>query len=133
MQNVRDALGRAAALVDRQEFAAAEEIAGQIVRQLPDCAGALVLLGIVARKTDRAAQAVEWLRKASLCRPDDASIRCELGRALADCRRLDEAAAEFRRAIELNPTRRGGVSESWRGAGATRSARGGAAVVPPGG
>ena len=116
-----------------KQFAAAEEIAGQIVRQLPDCAGALVLLGIVARKTDRAAQAVEWLRKASLCRPDDASIRCELGRALADCRRLDEAAAEFRRAIEIESERRGGVSESWRGARATRSARGGAAVVPPGG
>jgi tetratricopeptide (TPR) repeat protein len=103
MQNVRDALARAAALVDRQQFAAAEEIAGQIVRQLPDCAAALVLLGIVARKTHRAAEAVDWLRRATSCRPDDAAIRCELGRALADGRRFDEAVVEFRRAIELNP------------------------------
>lgn len=104
MQDVRDALARAATMVDRQQFAAAEEIAVQIVRRLPDCAAALALLGIVARKTQRAKQAVEWLRRASACRPDDASIRCELGRALADCRRLDEAALEFLRAIELNPS-----------------------------
>ncbi len=103
MQNVRDALGRAATLVDRQQFAAAEEIARQVVRALPDCAAALVLLGIVARKTERAQEAVEWLRRACSCRPDDGAIRCELGRAMADCRRLDDAAQELRRAIELNP------------------------------
>lgn len=102
MQNVRDALTRAAALVDRGQFAAAEAIAMQIVRHLPDCAAALVLLGIVARKTGRPERAVEWLQKACTHRADDAAIRCELGRALADCRRLDEAAAEFRRAIDLN-------------------------------
>ena len=103
MQNVREALARAAALVDRDEFAAAQQIAGQIVRQLPDCAAALALLGIIGRKTERSAEAVEWLRRASNCRPDDASIHCELGRALADCRRLDEAVIEFRRAVELDP------------------------------
>jgi len=104
MQNVRDALARAATLVDQQQFAAAEEIARQVVRALPNCAAALALLGIVARKTDRAEEAVEWLRRACSCRPDDAAIRCELGRALADCRRLDDAAQEFRRALELNPS-----------------------------
>jgi tetratricopeptide (TPR) repeat protein len=103
MQNVRDALARAAALVDAEQIAEAEKIAAQIVRQLPDCAAALVLLGIIARKTARSQDAIDWLRKACCCRPGDAAIHAEFGRALADCRRFDEAVAEFRRAIELNP------------------------------
>lgn len=103
MQNVREALARAAALVDRGQLAAAEEIATHIVNHVPNCVGALMLLGIVARKTGRAAAAVGWLQRACSYQGDDASIRCELGRALADCRRLQEAVSEFRRAAELNP------------------------------
>ncbi len=103
MQNVREALSRAAALVDREQFTAAEDIATNIVRHVPDCAAAMVLLGIAARKTKRAAEAVGWLQRACSYRSDDAAIRSELGRALADCRRLQEATVELRRAAELNP------------------------------
>jgi Flp pilus assembly protein TadD len=102
MQNARDAVARAARLVDEGQLSAAEQIALQIVRQLPDCAAALVLLGIVARKTTRYAEAVDWLQKACYRRPDDGTIRCELGRALADNRQLNEAKIEFQRAIQLN-------------------------------
>ena len=103
MQDTREALARAAAMVDAGQFAEAEEIGRQILRQVPNCPSALVVLGIAARKTARPQEAVDWLRKACACRPDDSAIRTELGRALADCRRLNEAALELAWAAELNP------------------------------
>jgi protein O-mannosyl-transferase len=59
--------------------------------------------GVALRMDGRAAEAVPWLRRALLLRPDYPEGENDLGVALSDLGRTDEAIAHFRRAIALVP------------------------------
>src|SRR3954470_4123871 len=79
-------------------LAEAEELGRDLLRRDPRCARALHVLGGIARRTNRLPLAIAVLRDAAAIEPHDKGIRCELGMALADSQREEEAAAEYRRA-----------------------------------
>jgi tetratricopeptide (TPR) repeat protein len=103
MQDVPATLAAAVACVERGELDAAEELSRSVLRADPLSPRALHVLGVVARKTDRLQLAIAVLQDAARLNPDDAGIHCELGLALSDSRREDEAVAHYRRAIEIDP------------------------------
>ncbi|HEV2081055.1 MAG TPA: tetratricopeptide repeat protein [Brevundimonas sp.] len=70
------------------------------VRQDPT---ALYEAAVADRRAGRPAQAVDRLRAVLAARPDDVDARLQLGLALIDLGRLDEAEAELLRVVERAP------------------------------
>jgi Tfp pilus assembly protein PilF len=81
----------------------AEEIYREILAREPGHAGALVSLGVIARKTGRTDLAVELFRRAIAAKPGFAEAYSNLGNALKDAGRFDEAISAYRQAIQFNP------------------------------
>jgi predicted O-linked N-acetylglucosamine transferase (SPINDLY family) len=84
-------------------FAEAEAIYRQILRQNPNHAEALHLLGVLAAQVGRLDAAVELIRRAIRLQPEFAEAHCNLGNALKEMGQLGEAIASFRQAIRLKP------------------------------
>ena len=68
-----------------------------------DHADANHLLGVIAHQVGDHGAAVELIGKAIRHDPSTAAYHCNLGNALHELGRLDEAAASQRQAIALNP------------------------------
>ncbi|HEX7920493.1 MAG TPA: tetratricopeptide repeat protein [Bradyrhizobium sp.] len=97
------AFGQAVALHQRGQLAAAEKIYEDILRQQPNNFDALHLLGLVSAQTGRSQRGVDLIRRAISLNGDVADAHNNLGNALRDLRRLDDALASFDRATALKP------------------------------
>jgi predicted O-linked N-acetylglucosamine transferase (SPINDLY family) len=84
-------------------FVEAEAIYRQILRQNPNHAEALHLLGVLAAQVGRLDAAVELIRRSIRLQPELAEAHCNLGNALKDMGRVEEAIACFQQAIRLRP------------------------------
>lgn len=95
----RAALARASALAQAGRLEAAEQQLRQAFGVAPKDPVALHLSGLIALRRGRLSQAIKRLGKAVATAPDPAA-RTNLGIALAEAGRLDEAVAELRRAAQ---------------------------------
>ncbi len=98
-----ETLAKALRLHQAGDFSNADRLYRQILREEPDNASALHLLGLVAHQTGRHEVAAEHIGRAVRLRPDDAEIISNLGTVRAAQGRPNDAAACFRRAVELAP------------------------------
>src|SRR5678815_1369028 len=64
---------------------------------------ALNLLGVLTRATQGDAAAEPLLRRAAALQASEAQYACDLARLLHSQKRFDEAIAEYRRAVSLDP------------------------------
>jgi len=85
------------------EWSAAARLYLEVVRDAPDELAALEGLGLAALQTDRAAEALEWFRRAERCAPDNARVLSNLGIAQTRSGLFGDANRSYRRAHELDP------------------------------
>jgi predicted O-linked N-acetylglucosamine transferase (SPINDLY family) len=64
---------------------------------------ALSLLGVIAARTRRPAEAADFLARAVRARPNDATAHNNYGIALKNLERFDEALRSYERALEIQP------------------------------
>jgi protein O-GlcNAc transferase len=81
----------------------AESFYKQILNHDPKHVGALHYLGVIAHQTGQNQLAEDLIRRAIAQRADYPQAYCNLGSALRDLRRFDEAVAAYQHAIKLNP------------------------------
>lgn len=84
-------------------LAAAEQGYRAILRQYPDHADSLHLLGVIGLQMGHAQQALGLIEHAVQLRPDGAIYRSNLGQVLERLGRFDEAEHAYRAAIEADP------------------------------
>ena len=84
-------------------LAEAERVYRQVLAQQPNHPEALYLLGTMAQQVGRNDAAIQLLRKAAEFAPADARYHVKLAAALQGLRQLDDAVAEFSKAIQLDP------------------------------
>jgi predicted O-linked N-acetylglucosamine transferase (SPINDLY family) len=84
-------------------FARAEALYIEILRQDPGNVDAIHLLGVLAHQGKRSDMAVQLIGRAISRKPDVAAFHYNYAEALGALDRRDEAIASYRRAIELNP------------------------------
>lgn len=82
----------------------AEAVYRRILKVDPDDAEALHLLGVVAGQRGDQDECVRLIERAICHQPEVPKYHANLGAALRDLRRLDEAAQAFERAIALDPS-----------------------------
>jgi FkbM family methyltransferase len=75
----------------------------KILKQYPRNADALYLLGVMELQKADPLAAIEWIDRAIAIRPDNAEFFYNLGRALRDLKRFEDALASYDRALELRP------------------------------
>ena len=103
MSTTSEALAIALAHHQGGRLQAAEEIYRQILQADPRHADAMHLVGVIALQTGNPAVAVEYIERAIGWDGDRAIFHSNLGEAYRSLRRLPEAIACFRRALELTP------------------------------
>lgn len=81
----------------------AESIYRQILQADPNQPIALHLLGVIAYQTENHKNAVELITKALIIKPDYADAHSNLGNALQELGKLDEAIDSFHKAIAIRP------------------------------
>ncbi len=96
-------IGQAMTLHRQGDFAAAERLYSEILRQAPKNFDALHLLGVIAYQTRRTERGVALIRRAIRLNPAAPSAHNNLGNALRDMQLHDEALASYDRAISLKP------------------------------
>ncbi len=106
------ALAHAEKLLASEPRLAAEQ-AREILGVVPNHPAATLLLGMACRRTGDAAGAVQILEPLAASQPRWAAAQRELGLALGDARRGDEAVAALRKAVHLQP----GMADAWRALG----------------
>jgi tetratricopeptide (TPR) repeat protein len=102
-QSTAGSLADALRLHQAGNLAEADRLYRQVLRDEPENASALHLLGLVAQQSGRHADAAEHIERAARLRPDDAEIFSNLGTVRAAQRRPHDAVACFCRAVELAP------------------------------
>lgn len=85
-------LQEAAGLYRAGDYPAAELVCRVIIEQDPGHFDALHLLGVLLTKLDRAGEALAYLRRAELERPDHGLLRVNLGNALLATQQYEQAA-----------------------------------------
>ncbi|MDA1090884.1 MAG: tetratricopeptide repeat protein [Proteobacteria bacterium] len=75
----------------------------QILKTEPEHPVALHLLGVIAHQSGDNGTALDLITKAIAIKPDVAEAHTNLGNALQDLGRWDDAAASYRRALALKP------------------------------
>jgi len=75
----------------------------KLLKNQSDHADALHLLGIISRENNDPIAALRHLRKSISLKPNSAAVHHNLGAALQDLGRLDEAEASYRKALRYNP------------------------------
>jgi tetratricopeptide (TPR) repeat protein len=83
--------------------AAAEGLYRQILLQFPQCAEARHQLGVLAFSGGRQEEAVQHLREAVACAPDNATLYSDLGTVLGRDRAWVESIRCFEKAVALRP------------------------------
>jgi Tfp pilus assembly protein PilF len=96
-------LQEALACFHARDAAGAERACVDILRQAPDHAGALRLLGLALVSLGRPLEAAEAFRRVLSLDADDAGAHLNLGNALASHGKRKEALASFRAALALDP------------------------------
>lgn len=81
----------------------AEQAYAAILARFPDDPDALHLAGVLARQKGRPGQAVELIRRALAQAPAMGDAYFNLGNALVDLGRLDDAADSYRQSLALDP------------------------------
>jgi hypothetical protein len=76
---------------------------GRILRRHPDHPEALHLLGLVAHQSGQLGTAIEYLRRATTTAPQVARYRANLGEMYRLAGRIEDAIAEGKRSIALDP------------------------------
>jgi len=97
------ALARAAELLREGQFATAETECRRILGADPGQADALNMMGQIALARHDTPGAAEWFQKAVEKRPEGADIHYNLGTALMQLGRIDDAETPLRRATALAP------------------------------
>jgi tetratricopeptide (TPR) repeat protein len=100
---LKDRFDEATAAHRQGKLIEAEQIYADILRKQPDHFDALYRLGIIAAQTRRTQGAVELFRKAIALNQDVASVHRNLGHALLELGRCNEALLSYQRAIALDP------------------------------
>lgn len=91
MTSISDGLRRAADLHARGDLAGAREAAKAVVSRHPNEATALHFLGVVCCQTGQTEEGANYLHKALKANPANIGVRLNLGQALLELGRLDEA------------------------------------------
>lgn len=86
-----------------RDYASAARVCDAILALRPDDFDALHLRGVVLLEQQQPADALEHLQRAARQRADVAQLHFNIGNALLALKRHREAAATFRRALELRP------------------------------
>ena len=100
---VQSSFGAAVQLHQAGNNAEAEQLCRQILASHPRHADSLHLLGVIAHHTQRGDLAVDLIGKAIAINAYEASYHCNLGTALWQLGRLDDAVASYRAALCLRP------------------------------
>jgi tetratricopeptide (TPR) repeat protein len=95
---------QAIALYRAGQFAEAERLYGEVLRQNPSDFDALHLQGVIAYQTGRYARAVELITRALGLRHSSSAAHLSLGAALTALGRFAEAQAHANAALALQPT-----------------------------
>ena len=103
MLTIPEALTEATQHVEAGKYHSAEAICRRVVRQEPNHAKALNLLGVIARQVGRNEDALEFLGQAIRANPDLIEAHGNMGLANQALQRLDEATACFQRALRIEP------------------------------
>ena len=74
-----------------------------VIEQNPNDAEANHWLGVLLFQSGQPEAAMKLMQHAASIRPQDAAFQFNLGKALHDCKRDDEAIAVMERAVELDP------------------------------
>lgn len=96
-------LAEARRLADQRDFAGAERVVQEALRERPNDVPMLDLLGYLLYFLGRPAEAEDACRRALTLRPDHFYAHKGLGLCLARRGAIDEALEHLERAIELNP------------------------------
>ena len=94
------------------DFAGAERIYGQILRQTPEQPDVLNLLGVCVQQQGRSAEAERWFDEAISQRPAQGAFYTHRGMARLSLGRTVEAVADLRLGVELDPS-----PEAWNDLG----------------
>jgi len=94
----------------RGQLDRAELIFREILIHAPDCFDALHLLGIIEGQRGNAAGATQWISQAIRINPYDAPAHSNVGSALLELKRPEEALASFDRALTLEPNFAGALN-----------------------
>ncbi len=98
-----DRLAHALEAVGQADFPAAIALLEELVVEDAGNASAWSTLGVCYLETQRPADALEALTRATTAAPTDANMQYLLGNACGSTGQLDRAAACYRRALELDP------------------------------
>jgi tetratricopeptide (TPR) repeat protein len=96
-------IGQALSLHQQGKFAQAKKVYEDVLASEPNQFDALHLLGVVELQTEHTAQGARLIEKAIAINPRVASAHSNLGHALKDLGRLDEALASYGKALALEP------------------------------
>lgn len=96
-------LDEARSLFGSQDLTAAQLRCEAVLESEPEQADALHLLGLMAHRLRDLNSALEYFERSIRARPGAAAFHNNLGSVLIDCGRIEEAAAAFRLALELEP------------------------------
>ena len=97
------AMQQAATAYVRGDLVTAEQWCRSILNAEAMHFDALSLLGVIAARTRRSAEAADFLARAVRARPNDATAHNNYGIALKNLRRFDEALRSYERALEIQP------------------------------
>src|SRR5271168_5216638 len=103
LQTLPQAMQQAAAAYVRGDLVTAEQWCRSILNAEAMHFDALSLLGVIAARTRRSAEAADFLARAVRARPNDATAHNNYGIALKNLQRFDEALRSYERALEIQP------------------------------
>lgn len=106
-----DPLAEGEALYRRGDTAQALARFQEAAREEPEAALPRLYLAQIHRQAGRRDQAAEQLRAGLAAHPDDAGLNTELGFLMLESGRAEEAAARFRKAVEIDRT----SARAWAG------------------
>ena len=101
--DAEDLIRRAVADFTAERFQAAEERLQEILAIESNHWKALLLLGVIALRTGKTADALEYTRRSISVRPDCAESHLNLGDVLKEQNRLNEAIEAYSMAVRLKP------------------------------
>jgi predicted O-linked N-acetylglucosamine transferase (SPINDLY family) len=107
---VPQALKLAQQAVNAQDFRQAEIILRKILAAEPNQPQALQLYGRLALRANQPAMALEMLTASEKLQPNDRFIHLDLGNVFLVLGRMEEAAAQYRRCLEISPNDAGAWS-----------------------
>lgn len=96
-------VAQARRMIDRGELAQAKAVLTRALAKNPSDLDANLSMSFVCAKTGDFVRAVYYAEKCAAALPDDPRVHCNLGRALIDSGRTDEAAARLEQAAERLP------------------------------